>query len=52
MCDSPYIVSLFCTFSDPDYLHYVLELCPNGELFGQLRKHKNFSVDVCQFYTV
>ena len=51
-CSSPFIVSLFCTFSDPDHLYYVLELCPNGELFQHLRKHGNFHVDVTRYYTV
>eukprot|EP00008_Paramoeba_atlantica_P004263 CAMPEP_0201480474 /NCGR_PEP_ID=MMETSP0151_2-20130828/4952_1 /ASSEMBLY_ACC=CAM_ASM_000257 /TAXON_ID=200890 /ORGANISM="Paramoeba atlantica, Strain 621/1 / CCAP 1560/9" /LENGTH=434 /DNA_ID=CAMNT_0047862337 /DNA_START=167 /DNA_END=1471 /DNA_ORIENTATION=+ len=49
-CKSPYIVSLFCTFSDPDHLYYVLELCPNGELFHHLRKYSSFDASIVSFY--
>jgi len=50
-CNSPYIVSLFCTFSNPENLHYVLELCPNGELFAFLKKYGCFTPKVTAFYT-
>eukprot|EP00010_Vexillifera_abyssalis_P005503 CAMPEP_0201554656 /NCGR_PEP_ID=MMETSP0173_2-20130828/42982_1 /ASSEMBLY_ACC=CAM_ASM_000268 /TAXON_ID=218659 /ORGANISM="Vexillifera sp., Strain DIVA3 564/2" /LENGTH=445 /DNA_ID=CAMNT_0047966031 /DNA_START=29 /DNA_END=1362 /DNA_ORIENTATION=+ len=49
-CRHPNIVSLFCTFSDPENLYYVLELCPNGEILTHLKKLKTFSLETTQFY--
>jgi 3-phosphoinositide dependent protein kinase-1 len=50
MCRHPNIVSLFCTFSDPENLYYVLELCPNGEILGLLKKLGTFDVATTRFY--
>ena len=51
ICKHPNIVSLFCTFSDPNHLYYVLELCPNGELLTWLKKFGNFDLNTVRFYT-
>jgi len=32
-------------------LYYVLELCPNGELLGQLKKYTSFDEKCTAFYT-
>src|SRR3989338_6161775 len=50
MCRHPNIVSLFCTFSDPNHLYYVLELCPNGELLTWLKKFGNFDLNTARYY--
>jgi len=49
--DHPNIVKLFYTFKDDIYLYYVLELCPNGELLGQLKKVGTFDESCAAFYT-
>jgi 3-phosphoinositide dependent protein kinase-1 len=50
MCRHPNVVSLFSTFSDPENLYYVLELCPGGELFSQLREHGSLDLECTRFY--
>eukprot|EP01094_Clydonella_sp_ATCC50884_P011053 TRINITY_DN20850_c0_g1_i1.p1 TRINITY_DN20850_c0_g1~~TRINITY_DN20850_c0_g1_i1.p1 ORF type:complete len:528 (+),score=230.40 TRINITY_DN20850_c0_g1_i1:141-1724(+) len=47
----PNIVDLFYTFSDPERLHFVLEYCPHGELFDELKKHKALSLPSARFCT-
>ena len=51
MCKHPNIVSMFCTFSDPNHLYYVLELCPNGELLTWLKKVGSFDLASARFYS-
>jgi len=50
MCQHPNVVSLFSTFSDPENLYYVLELCPGGELFSRLREHGSLDLECTRFY--
>jgi len=50
-CNHPNIVRLYYTFRSETSLHYVLELCPGGELLNYIRKTKSFSMPVAQFYT-
>jgi 3-phosphoinositide dependent protein kinase-1 len=51
MCAHPNIVALYKTFSSPENLHYVLELCPNGELLGAIQRVGSFTMPVTQFFT-
>ena len=46
----PFIVNLYTTFKDDNYLYYVLELVRGGELFDILKEHKKLEVDVARFY--
>jgi len=50
-CNHPNIVKLYYTFRSESSLHYVLELCPGGELLHYIRQTKTFSMPVAQFYT-
>jgi len=50
-CNHPNIVRLYYTFRSETSLHYVLELCPGGELLKYIRQTKSFSMPVAQFYT-
>jgi len=50
-CNHPNIVKLYYTFRSETSLHYVLELCPGGDLLHYIRKTKSFSLPVTQFYT-
>jgi len=47
----PNIVKLYYTFKDEQYLYYVLELCPNGELLSQLKKVGPLEEKCAAFYT-
>lgn len=49
-CNHPNIVKLFKAFRDDEYFYYVINLAPNGELLGQIRKHKGLSLAITQFY--
>jgi hypothetical protein len=37
-CDHPNIVKLYQAFRDDEFFYYVLNLAPNGELLGAIRK--------------
>lgn len=50
MCDHPLIIKLYTTFQDPGYLYYGMELAPNGELHGLVRKLGGLSVESAAFY--
>lgn len=50
-CDHPNIVRLFKAFRDDDYFYYVLNLAPNGELLGQIRKSKGLHLDNVKFWS-
>lgn len=40
---NPFIVKLHSAFKSKNYLYLVLDLCPGGDLFSLIQKHKNFS---------
>lgn len=46
----PFIVKLYCTFQDPNFLYMLLEYVPGGELFTYLRKYNRFSIRAAKFY--
>lgn len=48
--DSPWVVSLFYSFQDADYLYLIMEFLPGGDLMTMLIKYDTFSEDVTRFY--
>lgn len=46
----PNVVKLSYTFKDDTYLYYVMELCSNGELLGQMKHHGSFDLTSSAFY--
>eukprot|EP00127_Corallochytrium_limacisporum_P005412 Clim_evm24s204 gene=Clim_evmTU24s204 len=48
--DSPWIVNLFASFQDKDYLYLVLEFCVGGDLLNLLIKYDVFPEVVARFY--
>ncbi|PRP82169.1 3-phosphoinositide-dependent protein kinase 1-like [Planoprotostelium fungivorum] len=48
--NNPFIVKLYYTFKDDQYLYYVLELCPNGELLDHISKAGSFEEPCAAFY--
>lgn len=50
MIDHPNLVKLFTTFQDSCSLYFVLELCPGGELFQQVKKIGGCPLEVARFY--
>lgn len=40
---NPFIVQLHSAFTSKNYLYMVLDLCPGGDLFSLIQKHKNFT---------
>eukprot|EP00667_Euglena_gracilis_P015473 EG_transcript_16092 len=46
----PFIIRLYQTFQDEDYLYMVMELAPGGELWSLLQTHGKFRPPVAQFY--
>lgn len=46
----PFIVNVYATFQDEDYLYLVLEYSIGGEFFTHLRKANRFSNDTARFY--
>ncbi|KAK9864056.1 hypothetical protein WJX84_005775 [Apatococcus fuscideae] len=46
----PGIVNLYFTFQDSHSLYLGLTLCPNGELYDQIRRKQGLSLEEIQFY--
>ncbi|KAK9765430.1 Serine/threonine-protein kinase, variant 2 [Basidiobolus ranarum] len=48
--DSPWVVQLYYSFQDPQYLYLIMEFLPGGDLMTMLIKYDIFSDDVTRFY--
>lgn len=48
--DSPWVVSLYYSFQDADYLYLIMEFLPGGDLMTMLIKYDVFSEDITRFY--
>eukprot|EP00475_Leptophrys_vorax_P012119 TRINITY_DN1854_c0_g1_i7.p1 TRINITY_DN1854_c0_g1~~TRINITY_DN1854_c0_g1_i7.p1 ORF type:complete len:749 (+),score=208.08 TRINITY_DN1854_c0_g1_i7:309-2555(+) len=48
--DHPFIIKLYSTFRDKDYLYFLLEVCLGGELFTLLRQQRLFDEPTAKFY--
>ncbi|PVH74753.1 kinase-like protein [Cadophora sp. DSE1049] len=48
--DSPWVVKLYTTFQDYDFLYMLMEFLPGGDLMTMLIKYEIFSEDITRFY--
>jgi serine/threonine protein kinase len=48
--NSHWVVQLFYSFQDPQYLYLIMEFLPGGDLMTMLIKYDTFSEDVTRFY--
>ncbi|KAI8053003.1 serine/threonine-protein kinase orb6 [Syncephalis plumigaleata] len=48
--NSPWVVQLFYSFQDPNYLYLIMEFLPGGDLMTMLIKYDTFTDDVTRFY--
>ncbi|KAI0859761.1 kinase-like domain-containing protein [Xylaria cubensis] len=48
--DSPWVVKLFTTFQDTNFLYMLMEFLPGGDLMTMLIKYEVFSEDITRFY--
>ncbi|WWC90369.1 uncharacterized protein L201_005302 [Kwoniella dendrophila CBS 6074] len=48
--NSPWVVQLYYSFQDTQYLYLVMEFLPGGDLMTMLIKYDTFSEDVTKFY--
>lgn len=48
--DSPWIVQLYYSFQDINFLYLIMEFLPGGDLMTMLIKYDTFSEQVTQFY--
>ncbi|KAH6632074.1 kinase-like domain-containing protein [Chaetomium tenue] len=48
--DSPWVVKLFTTFQDTNFLYMLMEFLPGGDLMTMLIKYEIFSEDITRFY--
>ncbi|KAL3232437.1 Serine/threonine-protein kinase CBK1 [Nakaseomyces bracarensis] len=48
--DSPWIVSLYYSFQDAQYLYLIMEFLPGGDLMTMLIRWQLFTEDVTRFY--
>ncbi|KAI9808674.1 MAG: hypothetical protein M1825_003826 [Sarcosagium campestre] len=48
--ESPWVVKLFSTFQDNNFLHMLMEFLPGGDLMTMLIKYEIFSEQICRFY--
>ncbi|KAH7010917.1 serine/threonine protein kinase, AGC family [Microdochium trichocladiopsis] len=48
--DSPWLVKLFTTFQDANFLYMLMEFLPGGDLMTMLIKFEIFSEDITRFY--
>ena len=49
--NNPFVVKLFKSYQDSNYLYLLLEFIQGGELFHRLRKDGRFSNDIALFYS-
>lgn len=40
MCDSPFVIRLYATYKDQQYLYFLMELALGGELYATYHKHR------------
>ncbi|KAG9244927.1 kinase-like domain-containing protein [Calycina marina] len=48
--DSPWVVKLYTTFQDRQFLYMLMEFLPGGDLMTMLIKYEIFSEDITRFY--
>lgn len=48
---SPFIIGLYATYRDEEYLYFLLECCLGGELYTVLRANTCFDNNFARFYT-
>lgn len=48
--ESPWVVKLFATFQDANFLYLLMEFVPGGDLMSMLIKYEVFSEDITRFY--
>lgn len=48
--DSPWLVKLYTTFQDANFLYMLMEFLPGGDLMTMLIKYEIFSEDITRFY--
>lgn len=48
--DSPWVVALYYSFQDANYLYLIMEFLPGGDLMTMLIKYDVFSEDITRFY--
>lgn len=48
--ESPWVVKLFTTFQDTNFLYMLMEFLPGGDLMTMLIKYEVFSEDITRFY--
>ncbi|EGO01935.1 hypothetical protein SERLA73DRAFT_177581 [Serpula lacrymans var. lacrymans S7.3] len=48
--NSAWVVQLFYSFQDPQFLYLIMEFLPGGDLMTMLIKYDTFSEDVTRFY--
>jgi cGMP-dependent protein kinase len=46
----PFIVKLYATYKDHDFLYFLLDVCLGGELFTLLRQRRCFDEETAKFY--
>ncbi|KAK2591040.1 Serine/threonine-protein kinase [Conoideocrella luteorostrata] len=48
--ESPWVVTLYTTFQDTNFLYMLMEFLPGGDLMTMLIKYEIFSEDITRFY--
>lgn len=49
-CDHPFVVKLFCTFTDSNYIYMLQEYVPGGDMFLHLQILKRYSKETAVIY--
>ena len=48
--ESPWVVELFFSFQDPQFLYLIMEFLPGGDMMTMLIKYDTFTEDLTKFY--
>jgi len=48
--DNPWVVRLYYSFQDANFLYLIMEYVPGGDMMTQLIKYDTFSEDITRFY--
>ena len=48
----PFLIDMKFAFETQNFLIFIVEYCPGGELFGLIKKYKRITEEIARFYII